>query len=215
MEQKQYIIFDMDGTLVDSMYYWRMLCVNYLKQQGIIVEDVEGLNEIIKKLSISECGYYLANTYELKEDGEVIADKLLEMMNNHYLNDVSLKPKVLNYLQTCHQQGIKMCVASLTERRLMLGCLNRLDVMKYFDFVLSCEEVGDNKQKPTIYLEACRRFNCNVEDAMVFEDACYAAKTAKQAGFYVIGVKEPYTLDNELIVDVVDEIIDFNEVSYE
>ena len=81
-----------------------------------------------------------------------------------------------------------MCVASATAEPLMDACLSRLGVRDDFQFLLSCETVGTGKNQPDVYFEAARRLGCKPEEAAVYEDAVYAIRTAKKAGFYVVGV---------------------------
>ena len=83
-----------------------------------------------------------------------------------------------------------MCVASATDLKLMEVCLSRLGVAKYFEFLLSCEEVGAGKNHPDVYFEAARRLESRPEDIAVYEDASYAIKTAVEAGFYTIAVHD-------------------------
>ena len=83
-----------------------------------------------------------------------------------------------------------MCIASSTAEKLVRECLRRLEVEGCFDFVLSCEEVGVGKSRPDVYLEAARRFGATPAEVAVYEDAPGAIRTAKQAGFYVVGVKD-------------------------
>ena len=81
-----------------------------------------------------------------------------------------------------------MCVASATAEPLMEACLSRLGVAHYFQFLLSCETVGAGKNRPDVYFAAAERLGAEPEEIAVYEDALYAARTAKEAGFYVVGV---------------------------
>ena len=83
-----------------------------------------------------------------------------------------------------------MCVASATAEDLMDACLTRLGVAHYFSFLLSCETIGVGKSRPDVYFEAAKRLGAQPEDIAVFEDALYAANTAKQAGFYTIAIQD-------------------------
>ena len=91
-------------------------------------------------------------------------------------------------LEQLHRAGCALCVASATAEPLMDACLTRLGVGDYFRFLLSCETVGAGKNQPDVYFEAARRLGCAPEEAAVYEDALYAAETAKRAGFYTVGV---------------------------
>ena len=99
------------------------------------------------------------------------------------------------YLTALRQNDTALCVASATAASLMEACLSRLGVRQNFAFLLSCEDVGKGKDSPEIYLQAARRLGCAPCDAAVFEDAIFAAKTAKAAGFYVVGVYDDSAKD--------------------
>ena len=101
-----------------------------------------------------------------------------------------------------------MCVASATAEPLMEACLKRLGIRGYFEFLLSCETVGAGKQSPLVYQESARRLHAAPAEIAVYEDALYAVQTAKDAGFYVVGVNDESATKNwQTITDIADEII--------
>lgn len=102
-----------------------------------------------------------------------------------------------------------MCVASATAEPLMKACLERLDVLADFEFLLSCETVGAGKKQPDVYLESIRRMGAKAAETAVYEDAIYAAETAKRAGFYVAGVQDESNIDCwEKMKRLADEVIE-------
>ncbi len=186
---KKFIIFDMDGTLVDSMGYWTRLAEEYLHSKGIssISEDVQ---EKVKVMTVPESAALFEKEYGFSCSVETLCKEMNDIMEAHYQQDIPLKPGVSDFLKKLHEQGVQMCVASSTAAPLMEACLRRLDVLDYFQFLLSCEEVGAGKTQPDVYHQACEKLGaCHAETA-VYEDALYAAKTAKEAGYYVVGVYE-------------------------
>ena len=131
-----------------------------------------------------------------------------DMMDAHYRNDIPLKPGVREYLENLHCQGVRMCVASATAEHLMESCLTRLGVRQYFEFLLSCETVGAGKRSPLVYQEAARRLGAVPGEIAVYEDALYAVQTAKNAGYYVVGVYDDSASGNwQTIANIADEII--------
>lgn len=110
------------------------------------------------------------------------------MMDAHYRTDIPLKPGVKEYLTMLRQNGVRMCVASATAEYLAEACLKRLGVNRYFRFLLSCETAGAGKSRPDVYLAAAGCLGSSPSETAVYEDAMYAALTAKKAGFYVVGV---------------------------
>ncbi len=185
---KKYAIFDMDGTLVDSMGFWKQLGVEYLTSRGISREAAEGVQERVKAMTMTECAALFQSVFHLSQTPEEIAGEINGMMDRHYQEDVPLKPGVAAYLAGLKARGVRMCVATATAEPLARACLERLGVAKYFDFLLSCEEVGAGKDSPDVFLEAARRFGADPGDAAVFEDAPYALATAAKAGFWTVAV---------------------------
>lgn len=181
---KNYAIFDMDGTLIDSMRFWKNLAAEYLAQKGIdpIPKD---LPQRIKTMTMSESSALFRLEFGLSGDVE---SEMNAMMDEHYRKDIPLKPGVEEYLQKLHQRGVRMCVASATAEHLMESCLARLGVRPYFEFLLSCESVGAGKRSPLVYHEAASRLSAAPGEIAVYEDALYAVQTAKEAGFHVVGV---------------------------
>lgn len=184
---KQFAIFDMDGTLVDSMGCWKQLGREFLRSKGV-TGDVENVLQQIKPMTMTESSALFIREFGLPGTPESVAAEMNSVMDGHYCTDIPLKPGVREYLDALHQKGVTMCVASATAEPLIQACLTRLGVAEDFSFLLSCEEVGVGKNSPDVFLEAARRMGAAPEETAAFEDALYAAETAKKAGFYTVGV---------------------------
>lgn len=201
---KKYAIFDMDGTLIDSMGFWKNLASEYLTSKGILAIPGDILEQI-KPMTMSESAALFKREFCLKGDVEA---EMNAMMDDHYRKDIPLKPGAREYLQNLHRRGVRMCVASATAEHLMEACLTRLGVRKYFEFLLSCETVGAGKHSPLVYHEAARRLGAVPEEIAVYEDALYAVQTAKEAGFHVVGVYDASAAGRwQSIEKITDEII--------
>lgn len=201
---KKFAIFDMDGTIIDSMGFWKDLAAEYLRSRGI--HEIPGdVLEQIKPMTMSESAALFKQRFSLSGDVEA---QMNGMMDEHYREDIPLKPGVLEYLQSLHQKGVRMCVASATAEHLMESCLTRLGVRPYFEFLLSCETVGENKHSPRIFHEAARQLGAVPGRIAIYEDALYAVRTAKTAGFYVAGVYDEASAGSwQSITEIADEII--------
>lgn len=201
---KKYAIFDMDGTLIDSMVFWKNLATEYLTSKGILQIPADILEQI-KPMTMSESAALFRREFGLTGDVEA---QMNEMMEDHYRNDIPLKPGVWEYLENLHRQGVRMCVASATAEHLMESCLTRLGVRQYFEYLLSCETVGAGKRSPLVYQEAARRLGVVPGQIAVYEDALYAVQTAKAAGFHVVGVYDDSAADSwQAIEQESDEVI--------
>ena len=184
---KKFAIFDMDGTLVDSMPYWHSLGREFLRSKGV-TGDVEAVLQQIKPMTMLESSELFIREFGLEGSPESVSAEMNGMMDEHYRADIPLKKGVRELLDQLHEAGKTMCVASATAEPLMDACLTRLGVRPYFQFLLSCETVGAGKNQPDVYFESAKRLGCEPGEAAVYEDALYAAETAKKAGFYTVGV---------------------------
>lgn len=186
MEQR-FAIFDMDGTLVDSMMYWHNLGQEYLESKGV-TGDLNEVLERSKPMTMVESGALFIQEFGLAGTPESVAAEINAVMEGHYRCDVQLKAGAKEYLEQLRRAGIKLCVASATAEDLVQVCLTRLGVADYFEFLLSCETVGTGKNRPDVYFAAAERLGAAVENTVVYEDAWYAVRTAKNAGFRVVAI---------------------------
>ena len=180
--EKKFAIFDMDGTLTDSMGFWNRLGDEFLARRGFPPLSPELQEESIA-LTMEGTANLFIRAYHLPETPEQICAEINGLMEQHYRADVPLKPGAAGLLERMRAAGVKMCIASSTAPALIDICLRRLGVRDCFEFLLSCEEVGEGKNRPTVYLEAARRLGGTPENTVIFEDIRVAARTAKQAGF--------------------------------
>lgn len=181
-------IFDMDGTLLDSMGMWSNVVPNYVKSKGFEVSD-----DIAKELmtvTFADAMEMISEKWAKDMSPEDLFEEMKVFILEQYRTVVETKPLVREYLEFLQRQGIRMCVATLTERYMVEAVLERLEIDRYFDFILTVSEVGASKSEPKIYLDAVEKFGLSQEDCVVFEDSCYALTTAKNAGFYCVGVND-------------------------
>ena len=201
---KKFAIFDMYGTLIDSMAFWKNLASEYISSKGV-KQIPEDLPERIKPMTMSESAALFQQEFGLTGDPEA---EMNAMMDAHYRNDIPLKPGVREHLQMLRSRGVRMCVASVTAEHLMEACLKRLGVRNYFGFLLSCETVGAGKRSPLVYQEAVKRLDADPKDIAVYEDTLYALQTAKDAGYYVVGVYDDSAAENwQTIEGIADDVI--------
>ena len=204
---KKYAIFDMDGTLVDSMGYWKNLWREYLAAKGVDTIPQDMMPRIIA-LNMTESAELFIKEFSLSGTPQSVAGEMNGLMGEHYKKDISLKPGIKDYLEGLKGRGVKMCVVSATAEYLVKECLSRCGIAGYFDFVLSCEDTGLGKHIPHIYHMAAKRLGAEPGDTAVYEDAFYAARTAKDAGYYLVGVQDAVAAGRwQAICDMSDEIV--------
>lgn len=204
-------IFDMDGTLLDSMPVWHRLTQNYLKQFNVYITDEDfAACEGFSQPEVAD--YFLARHPELPLTRETMLGGMDALITSRYESIAVPKDGVLDFLERMRRQGVKMAIATLTARRHAEKALLDRDMMQYFEFMLTIEDIGVSKREPDIYLAAAERLGLAPADCMVFEDAPYAGVTAHRAGFQLCGLAEPAYAAGEAELRSVSDV--FIERSY-
>ena len=178
----------MDGTLLDTMWGWRhigTLCLECFGKKPLTPD----FDQRVYRMSDSQVAA------EFQKYGIALRDRA-EYIRIYYkaMEPVYAKaeplPFVLDFLAKMRDMGIKMCIATATDTWEARPALERTGIWAYMEFALCCTDVGAQKDKPDIYLRAAEKLGLDAAEAVVFEDAAYCVKTAKSAGFRVVGVKD-------------------------
>lgn len=186
-------IFDLDGTLLDSMFIWDTIGEDYLLSRKI--KPRENLNQTFKNMSLYQAACYYQREYGLKDSTDEIIDGVNRMIEQLYVEVVQPKPGVPEFLAALSRRGVKMCIATATDRHLVEASLSRCGLRGYFSEILTCSSVGKGKDQADIYWAALAHLGTAIESTWVFEDALYAVMTAKKAGFHVAGVYDKAEAD--------------------
>lgn len=183
------IIFDMDGTLLDSMGNWRRIgtiCLRYLGKET----DDPDFDRSVFRMDTAGVMQLFARHGIVFRNREEYTDAYYRAIRPYY-EEVRPLPGVREFLERQKAAGIRMCVATATRSSVSQPVLERLGLMRYFEFLLCCSDVGAGKDKPDIYLRAAEKLGLSVAETLVFEDAPYCIRTAKEAGFTVVGMRDP------------------------
>lgn len=181
-------IFDMDGTLLDSMHIWSNLANIYVESKGKIPEP--GLTDKVWTLTMLEAAEYIKQQYGIEGEPEEMVKEIYLMIESFYRREVEARPGIHKVLEELWQAGIPMCVASATDTYLVEYALERTGLRKYFTKIFCCSDVGEGKESDRIYQAARESLGTPAEETWVFEDALHAAQTAKEAGFPVVGIRD-------------------------
>ncbi len=181
-------IFDMDGTLLDSMHVWNTMGTDYLLSRGITPR--EDFNAYFKTLSLRQAAEYYRREYGRTDSVQFIMDDVNALVRDAYFYRVQPKPFVPDYLERLRRAGVRMCVATATDRHLVEAALRRCGLLDFFLAVFTCTEVGAGKDRPDIYEHALSALGTDKRFTAVFEDSPFAIRTAAAAGFPVAGVKD-------------------------
>lgn len=185
----QSAIFDMDGTLLDSMPTWRELGPAFLREAGIPATPEQ--EQMLRTMTDHEVIPYLREVCGLPWSEQEIMDKIIARMEDFYSMAVRPKPGLEKFLSILKMEGVWMYVATATHRRLTEKALKTAGIDHYFRGIVTSADAGNHKSESAdIYEMAMRRLQSNKRDTVVFEDALHAIRTAKAAGFRVAGVYE-------------------------
>ncbi len=178
-------IFDLDGTLLDSMEVWKDSSRLFLRQYGVETVTEEDIRNLEGKTQLQALRYFAAVYPVIGRPGEALQEAFQAFIARRYAALSAPKAGVRRLLRRLEEQKIPRCVVSMTDIRHCEGALENFGLAHAFDFLLSAGQVGLNKREPRIYQLAAARLGIPPSACMVFEDAPYAARTAKQAGFPV------------------------------
>lgn len=202
----KYVIFDLDGTLLDSMPVWVDLGETVLKSMGIIAD--EELNKRFKTMTLMQSSVYLTEHFSLNLTAKELLQIFTDNVRIGYEQDAPLKPYVKEFLEYLKSKNVPMCVATASERHLAEAALKRTGALPYFEFVLTCSDIGKTKETPDVYLEAMKRMGGTTENTVVFEDAYFSILSAKKGGFPVVAVYDDETKkDCDAIQQIADRYI--------
>ena len=203
-------IFDLDGTLLDSMFIWDTIGEEYLRSLG--KEPHEDLKETFMTLTLEEAAEYYREHYGVTLSVKEIVDGVNAMVEQTYRTKVTLKPGISEYLAWLKGNGVRMCVATVTDRYLVEETLDRLGVRHYFSEIFTCAEVGFGKDKPIIYQKALEYLGTAKDETYVFEDMLFALNTAKTDGFPTVGVYDRHEAHQDELKELADYyVLDFTD----
>lgn len=183
----QSAIFDMDGTLVDSMGMWRTLGSVLAENHGAVPPP--GLDRQVASLGLWEGTAYCKELFGLSEPVEDLVQEIWGRIEHFYRHEVRPKPGVIRFLSILKMEGVWMYVATATDRPLAEAALKTAGLEGFFRGIITSREAGQEKREgPEIYERALRRLRSTKKDTVVFEDALHALRTARAAGFRTAAV---------------------------
>lgn len=185
------VIFDLDGTLVDSMWMWKAIDIEYLGRHNIPYPSL--LQREIEGMSFSETAVYFKEKFQIPDSLEEIKKTWVEMSLEKYQKQVPLKPGVRHFLDFLKAKGIRIGIATSNGWDMVNGVLDALEIRGYFQVIATACEVAAGKPAPDVYLHVARQMGVKPEQCMVFEDVPAGIRSGKAAGMTVCAVEDAYS----------------------
>ena len=200
MENIRGAIFDMDGTLIDSLIVWNEIwdaIGDRYERPGFRPSDED--DKAIRTMTLSDCCDFIHSKYDLGNDGKELLDYMNEICEKFYAEKVCLKKGVTEFLDYLSAKGVKMMVATATALDLVMIAYKRCGLDRYFSEVISCATIGKGKDQPDIYLLALEKLGTEKDKTWVFEDSATAVLTASKIGLPTVGIYDDYNYGQDIL----------------
>ncbi|MEE1188311.1 MAG: HAD family phosphatase [Acutalibacteraceae bacterium] len=200
-------IFDMDGTLTESMHLWIEIGRRYLEGLGYTVSPEQ--NREMTKMLLEPMALYMQDQFGLTKSQSQIVDEINKIVEPDYFETVVVKPTVVESLEAMQERGIRMCVATATDRHLTEACLKRNGIDRFFSAVFTCGEEHCNKRTSLLYDKARAHLGTSPEETYIFEDTYVSILGAKQSGCRVVALEDRWSeKKRELIKEAADVYVE-------
>lgn len=190
------IIFDIDGTLIDSMWIWTNIDDLFLKKYNL--KQPEGFHEGMEGKSYSETAQYFLDLFpSLPHTREELEQEWYDMAYEIYTTQMELKKGAYEFILNMHKSGIKLGIATSNHRELAEGMLKHNHVFEYFDAIWTSGDVNAGKPNPAVYLRVAKDLKANPEKCLVFEDVPNGILAGKNAGMKVCAIEDAFSKPQE------------------
>lgn len=190
-EQKEAVIFDLDGTMTDSMWIWEEIDQDFFRQQGIPIPD--NLHEEIEGMSFTETAQYFIRKYQLPQTVEEVKELWNRIALDKYVHETALKPGLDAFLQLLKEKQIKIGIATSNSRLLLDAFLEARGLTGSIDAITTSCDVNKGKPEPDVYLKTAEKLGVSPKNCLVFEDIPMGILAGKRAGMTVCAVEDDYS----------------------
>lgn len=187
------IIFDVDGTIADSMWMWKQIDIEYLGRFGI--ELPPDLQKNIEGMSFRETAHYFKEYFNISDSVEKMMSDWNAMAANKYRYEIPLKEGVLTFFDGCRRRGVYLGIVTSNSAELLGYLLKAHNLENYFDVIITGSDGLKGKPAPDMYLEAAKRLAVSPKKCLVFEDIIPGILAGKSAGMKVCAIDDLYSRD--------------------
>lgn len=202
-------IFDMDGTLIDSLMIWDVVWSNlgnrFQNNKNFMPSPED--DKKVRTLTLKDAMELIHKNYNMGESGDELLETVNSIIDDFYASEVELKEGALEFLKHCKASGVKMCIATATAPNLVNTAMNRLCIREYFSDIFSCAAVGKGKDEPDVFLLACESLGEPINETWVFEDSLTAIKTAVKIGMPTVAIYDRYNFGQDEMKEIANEYI--------
>ncbi len=204
--RKKNIIFDLDGTLFDSMPFWSSISREYAQSKGIELPD--DFSEATYTMDMNECCHYFQTVLNIDIETDKLKKEVLKLMEKHYAYDIPMKPGMRRLIIKEKEIGSRMCIFTNSDEKCADMACKRMGIRDCFELITTSYNIGINKKNPASYQKICELMGFNPSETIVYEDVYHAVKTAKSAGCKTIAVfdKDSEKLWNDIVTEADDFI---------
>ena len=205
-------IFDFDGTLFDSMPLWKGLKFEFFDKKGLVLTEKD--KQDFSGLFLMEALPLAKKRFNLDESINELQNQFFELLKEKYLEKAIPKNDIIPFLEKLQNKGVKMGIATATGEAALIPLLKKFDMLKYFSSIYSTYTVGVSKNEPVVFDTVLKELGTEKNTTWVFEDAFYAANTAKKNGYNVVGIYDKSEPEPELLKNISDiYITNYNELT--
>lgn len=183
-------IFDFDGTLFDSNHVWSTAGERFFQSIGAVPKA--NLQREIRTMSLYQSACYIRKEYGLPLSVEEIMGGINRTVEKCFFHEIQPKRNVISFLSELKTAGVRICIATATDRYQIEAALKRCNMLDFFDGIFTCSEIGHGKDEPVIFRKAMEFLGADRTSTVIFEDAFHAVQTAKADGFMTIGICDSY-----------------------
>ena len=198
LENRKAVIFDLDGTLVDSMWMWREIDIEFLSGKGIVIpEDIQDFQDELEGMGFTETAVFFKKRFRIPDSIEDIKNTWILMAEDKYSTQVPLKPGAGELLDMLKKRNFQIAISSSNSTELIRTVLKAHEIEDYFGCITTCCQVPAGKPAPDVYLETAKGLGIAPEDCLVFEDVPMGILAGKRAGMKVCAVDDKFSRNQE------------------